>query len=231
MISSKDISVVVQGICDKNTKNLCDSIRKILPYSEIILSTWKNSDANGISYDVIIYNDDPGAISYTTNEKDLLNINRMLYSTQQGINKVSRKYILKCRNDLLLNNDNFLLYFNKFLVKNDDYSIFNHKIIVGNLFSLKFEGVGKKKDITPFHISDWYAFGISNDVREFYSVPLVNLKLYGRYFEINPRKRICYNEYYNKRMWQYPPEEYINLCNVKKNFLIFYLIILLNMII
>ena len=40
-IDKKDISVVVQGAIDKEWTPLClKSIRKYLPESEIILSTW-----------------------------------------------------------------------------------------------------------------------------------------------------------------------------------------------
>ena len=42
MIKSEDISVVVQGAIDKvNTPKCLESIRKVLPRAEIVLSTWE----------------------------------------------------------------------------------------------------------------------------------------------------------------------------------------------
>ncbi|TXJ44182.1 hypothetical protein EPJ70_08075 [Brachyspira aalborgi] len=59
IIDTKDISVVVQGAIDKGYTPLClKSIRKYLPESEIILSTWEGSDVENLDYDVLVLNKD-----------------------------------------------------------------------------------------------------------------------------------------------------------------------------
>ena len=61
-ITSRDISVVVQGPIHKTrTKKCLQSIRKNLPAAEIILSTWQNSSVNGMDFDILVANEDPGA--------------------------------------------------------------------------------------------------------------------------------------------------------------------------
>ena len=111
-IDSSEISVVVQGaISDKFTKRVLVSIRKYLPKSEIILSTWKGSDVSGLSYDILIENEDPGAIILFPQWKQYHNLNRQIVSTQNGIAKASKKYILKIRTDIVLKNRGFLQYF------------------------------------------------------------------------------------------------------------------------
>lgn len=43
MIDSKDVSVVLQGAIDyRCTSDVVRSVRKFLPDSELIVSTWKN---------------------------------------------------------------------------------------------------------------------------------------------------------------------------------------------
>jgi hypothetical protein len=78
MISDKDISVVVQGPIHKQdnlTKRVLESVRTHLPNAELILSTWKGSDVDGLDCDVLLLNDDPGAING-------YNVNRQIVSTR-----------------------------------------------------------------------------------------------------------------------------------------------------
>lgn len=48
MIDSKDVSVVLQGAIDyRCTSDVVRSVRKFLPDSELIVSTWKNDRFGG----------------------------------------------------------------------------------------------------------------------------------------------------------------------------------------
>lgn len=120
MIDDKDISVVVQGpIIHKEsevavdwTKEVCASIRTHLPNAELILSTWINSEVNGIDYDLLIENDDPGNFLSYYNGYDqnpaINNINRQIVSTKEGIRAATRKYVMKLRSDSIVLTTNFL---------------------------------------------------------------------------------------------------------------------------
>lgn len=111
MIKSKDISVVVQGaINPTETPKTLKSIREYLPDAQIILSTWEGADVNGLDYDILIENKDPGTVLLISrkNKKIYNNVNRQLLSIQEGLKKVERKYTLKFRSDLILENANFL---------------------------------------------------------------------------------------------------------------------------
>lgn len=63
-IDTKDISVVVQGAVGGYTPVCLASVRKHLPESEIVLSTWKGSNVEGLDYDVLVLSDDPGGFDY-----------------------------------------------------------------------------------------------------------------------------------------------------------------------
>ena len=123
MISSKDISIVIQGAINPTETPKCiSSIRHNLPEAEIILSTWEGSDTSNLDYDKLVLNQDPGATSITKKIKN--NMNRQLLSTQNGLKIAEKKYVLKLRSDLILSNTNFLKYFDKFQSRIEDYEPF-----------------------------------------------------------------------------------------------------------
>ncbi|MEI0799645.1 WavE lipopolysaccharide synthesis family protein [Brachyspira intermedia] len=204
-IDTKDISVVVQGGIDqKYTSDCLKSIRKHLPDSEIILSTWEGSDADGLDYDIIIFNK---KIEKNFIDNEVLNLvnntNRQIISTQNGIKKASKKYILKLRTDSLLLNNNFLKYFDKFQNRNKKYIGFKNRVIVPSVYAREYSN--DIKLCLTFHPSDFYFFGLEEDIKD-YLLDVELLKdneLSGFYFKYNnlvPSKNFT---------WIYAPEQYI----------------------
>ena len=166
-IDTKDISVVVQGGIDqKYTSDCLKSIRKHLPDSEIILSTWEGSDADGLDYDIIIFNK---KIEKNFIDNEVLNLvnntNRQIISTQNGIKKASKKYILKLRTDSLLLNNNFLQYFDKFQNRNKKYIGFKNRVIVPSVYAREYSN--DIKLCLTFHPSDFYFFGLEEDIKDY----------------------------------------------------------------
>ena len=114
-INTEDISVVVQGAVDKENTPLClKSIRKYLPGSEIILSTWKGTNIESLDYDKVMLNSDPGGYKDRYVHTFTNNTLRQLVSTKNGLRRATRKYIIKMRSDLILRSNSFLTYFEKF---------------------------------------------------------------------------------------------------------------------
>ncbi len=139
-ITSRDISVVVQGPIHKTrTKKCLQSIRKNLPEAEIILSTWKGSDISSFErlYDILVENEDPGNALLRENAGKKLynNLNRQLLSTQEGLKKASRKYAMKLRSDMILADNRFLNSFDRFQKRSENYVLFKHKILTCSLFT------------------------------------------------------------------------------------------------
>ena len=109
MTLSKDISVVVQGPIhtqDNLTKRVLESVRTHLPDAELILSTWKGSQIDGLDCDVLLLNDDPGAING-------YNVNRQIVSTRNGLQKATRTYAVKLRTDMQLTGTGFIDFSSK----------------------------------------------------------------------------------------------------------------------
>lgn len=210
MIDSKDISVVVQGAIDKeNTPKCLASIRKHLPNAEIILSTWEGADVEGLDYDIILFNKDPGGYIADLDNQRTNNCNRQIISTTAGVNKASKKYILKLRTDLILKGIEFLKYFDKmsnYKFWGKKYKVFSQKVIVLTLFTRHYIGNGTKRYNTPFHVSDWVLFGCNDDIKNIWSIPLQQEPEFSQYF-INKPERQHYE--YPTRTWKFPPEQYI----------------------
>lgn len=219
-IEDKDISVVVQGgISKKYTYNCLKSIRKYLPNSELIISTWKGQDLTHFDCDKTILNIDPGA-KRQFYDKDCYNSNvvnngnRQLISTQSGIQGSTRKYILKLRTDHLLLSSDFLHFFGKFSERKIDYSIFTHKVLVSSIYSREFADRKQGNGLpTPFHPSDFWFFGLREDIEDYFmQCPLQTEEESGNWsFKFPDRKP------YAQAYWRFPPEQHFCVNWLKKH--------------
>lgn len=216
-MNPKEISFVVQGNVETvYTKRCLNSIRKYFPGAEIVLSTWEHAVLEGLDYDCLVKNKDPGAVCMDKENKYPYNINRMLLSSKTGIEAAGRKYVFKCRSDLIFKGNHILKWYGKYSEREAALSVTKEKIITGSIFSLKFEQGETEPYRTPFHISDFFCFGLKEDIEKLYSVPLVDLKYFARYFEFNTKPRTYPVKGYDNRLWKYPPEQYLTLNLAKK---------------
>lgn len=207
-ISTKDISVVVQGAVDRKYTIKClKSIRKKLPRAEIVLSTWEGTDVSGLDYDVLVLNKDPGAYVFTSDGKKQ-NQNRQILSTKNGIKKTSRKYVLKIRSDMKIMGTRFLSYFDKFKERNKECKIFQKRILINSLYT---RSPDSQKSFL-FHPSDWMMFGLREDVLNLWDIPLAPEPETSQYFAKNPQLP---HEIGCLTRWH--AEQYIWLAFLKKN--------------
>lgn len=220
-LSSKDFSVVIQGPImgtpndlDENqlTQQCIASVRHHLPECEIIISTWKGQEVEHLSYDKLVFNDDPGAIAYndTSNATKFNNNNRQIVSTISGIKIAERKYVIKLRGDCKLVNTNFYKYLENFDSHNH-YHLLERRIITSTVFT-------KDPRKIPFlyHISDVFQIGLRTDMANLWDVPLQEEPATTRYVPLNKK---LWNDPYpteNYRM-RYASEQYIWYAFCKKN--------------
>lgn len=206
-ISSKDLSVVVQG---KNiathTKNCFDSLRKNFPYAEIIFSTYEDENVADLDFDILVTSADPKATLLCENTYN--NINRILTTTKAGLEKVSRKYCLKIRSDLFFDNDKLLSDIAaNFPYREKKFCVFENRVIFYALWTRKFEYVADKyRILTPFYLSDWLCFGLTNDIKLYFNhIPLTDEPHFSKFFKI-PQNNMHNCE--GMMSWQFPPEQY-----------------------
>lgn len=201
-INTQDISIVVQGPIVKNkdyysngwTNEALKRLRTHFPDAEIILSTWKGADVEGLTFDVLVENDDPGQTYY--------NLNRQIVSAKNGLDRVTRKYAMKWRTDTILKSNRFIEYFYRFPVKDKSYSVFKERVILPTARDPRFS-------LTPFAYSDYYHFGLSEDIKAIWSIPLAP-KEWMTWFANRDRPTLTYEDA------RYTPEQYIWITFLKQ---------------
>ena len=222
-IDTKDISVVVQGGIDSSTTSICLSrIRKYLPESEIILSTWEGSNLDGLEYDKLILNHDPGAGICDPIDGRKNNTNRQIQSTYNGIKQVNRRYTLKIRSDVLLESNGFVRYFGKFnkdYVCKGSYPLFKNRILIPCVWTREKATNDGKVMWQPYHISDWMMFGLTEDVLTLFDIPFQSEYDACYYFLVNCRKQFdAFDNGACQHNWRYTPEQYILYNCIKKKY-------------
>lgn len=196
-ITTADISVVVQGAVSPLTGTCLKTIRENLPKAQIILSTWKGTDTRNLSYDELVLSEDPGAMPLVRNDpKHLNNLNRQLVSTQNGLKKASRKYVLKIRSDVQLTTDKFITAYEKYSAPAWH---FHSKVLIVDYYSRNPNVVP-----VPYHPSDWMMFGENADVAAYYNVPLMPPK-YMNYFSTHDNMA----RFFREVLHLYTPEQWI----------------------
>lgn len=180
-IESRDISVVIQGPVDwgvsakfsrPTTLFLTRSIRRLLPDSEIILSSWEGQKVDGLHYDRLLLSKDPGPQgvwpSFTPN-----NVNRQIRSTLLGLKQVSTPYCLKIRADIILLNAHFVDLFFGLSPISGPNAVFEYPILANNLTSRNTAAILERLPDNPilFHPSDHVHFGKTNDLLKLWDVP------------------------------------------------------------
>lgn len=174
-INNEDISVIVQGpiVGSTNegpnkyyTKICLESIRKHLPKATIILSTWRNSRITDLDYDILVESDDPG-ISIMGDSSP--NCFRQIVSSIKGINECKTKYVAKMRTDMVLKSNHFLKYFIKYnlLPFDPKYKLLKQRVVTLTTCN------PARRSKFPFTVSDWFFFGLTEDVKNIFDIPLV----------------------------------------------------------
>lgn len=193
-INPIDISVVVQGLIvgspqsprsQRHTLICLESIRKYLPGAQIILSTWKGSNVEGLDYDILVENEDPGM---NMMGEYLSNCFRQVVSTMNGLRKCQRKYSIKIRSDLELESANFIELFEKYsdLPFDEQYKVLQQRVAIITTCN------PHRRYKLPFTASDWFYFGTTEDLKDIFDIELaekyahVLSKAGNTYFAINP---------------------------------------------
>ena len=219
MINSNEISVIIQGALDeKRTLECLKSVREFLPEAEIILSTWMGSNTQNMDgfYDLLVLNQDPGGIKhdFAINNKanSINNFNRQLVSVKNGLSKASRKYCLKLRSDLELKNSNFLHYWDKFNKRNEKYEIFKHRVLCSVVYSREYSCECGTGFPLPFHPSDFWFFGLSEDLRDYFCDCPMQTAEEGGDWKFKYLNRLPYTS----MIWRFTPEQFFCVNWVKK---------------
>ncbi len=222
MITDSDISVVIQGPLRPETRQCILSVRRTLPKSEIIVSTWEKSDfsiLDGLDGFTLLKNVDPNPDGKTyfndIAESATFNLNRQIVSSYNGICAATRKYVLRMRADIDLQSSDFLNFWDQFPCRDEKYAFFKHKIIVPNMVSIN---PNFSRGYFQIQISDWMQFGLKSDMVELYNLDLMSeydMDFYIHNPEYKLAPHLIDGDAHCK--WRWGSEQYIFISNVKKH--------------
>ncbi len=178
MIDSSEITVIIKGLVigkkedkyeDRYTYRSIESVRKHLPNSRIILSTWAGSDVSDLNPDEIIFNKEPDRIEILNKEGEVrtLTVNNQIITSQKGLEEVNTKYSLIIRSDIILTSTGFLKYFEKYN-KGECEGFLDKKIVVLPTYS------PRRLYRYLFDVSDWVYFGLTRDLKNIFYIPLMD---------------------------------------------------------
>lgn len=218
MIDPTEISVVVQGPVvggptdppARQLTRLClEGLRQHLPGAEVILSTWAGSNRTGLDPDVYVESPDPGAVSYWKAYPVPYNVNRQLLSTNAGLRHATRRFALKIRSDLVVTGAGFLGLWERFPARHPDWRVFRERVVAS-----AWPTCNPRRAPLPFALSDWFTFGLREDVVHLWDLPPASDADVARYFEIHPRPA---TDKLPDLLARYNPEQYVWLSCLRKH--------------
>lgn len=172
MIASSEITVIMQGDIRPETADAIKSVRQHLPDARLILSTFHENSLPFWSgrVDHLVVSDDPGALPpYTTSRSATKNnLNRQIASTRAGLACVRTPYALKMRTDCVLTGDAFVRLFE--VVRAADPT--RSRLVASTYFTRHPAGISGYL----FHVSDWFMFGESARLIDFWNVAPMSLE-------------------------------------------------------
>lgn len=202
LVKNENITVVIQGplYIDDNLRkfdvlNCISSLKKVLPLSRIIVSTWENEKEHDSTLkkivDKVVYSKLPEPINILGINN---NIERQVISTINGLYEVNTEYALKIRANFSLNfKSSLFLETNKINI----LEMVHDPIYTFNLFSLP----------------DYVQFAKTEKLKEFWDLNIKEKDLF-------TKKRFLglFDNYSYPYNFKYSPEQYLGINWVNKSY-------------
>jgi hypothetical protein len=197
------LTFVFQGPLLISTRQNIEKTKKNYPQSKIVLSTYTTPDFNDC-YDRLIIVSDPGSQPSYRKNSGANNINRQLATARSGLAAVETPYAVKIRTDCYMAESGLL---DVYLESNpDDIS----RLLAISYFTLhpsSIEGL-------TFHISDWFLFGRTESLRQYFDAdPQNNVDATWYSHQNHPETANRFDRKYQSR---FSPEQYLSVNYAKK---------------
>ena len=99
-MASNEFGILLQGRVSSWTNDIINEYKKNFPNAEIVFSTWKNENVDGINCKVIQSEKPSPTYPHSSN------INLQIIGSREGLKEMSSEVILKCRSDIFIHNKN-----------------------------------------------------------------------------------------------------------------------------
>jgi hypothetical protein len=164
------VSIVLQGPLDRasiaDVAARCAEWRRLFPMAQLVcaVSSHDGTDTGMIERrcDVFVRAaEEPALPPIKTDSPGPNNVNRMIATARAGIAQASGRYVLRIRSDLLLRDRSFVaLYDEGNACPRGDWALFEQRVLIPEVFTLNPFTLSRM----PFHYSDWFHFGLRDDV-------------------------------------------------------------------
>ena len=175
-LDGSNLSIVIQGALNsrKETDQVINSYKSLLPNAEIIISTWPAFKKFASDCSKLVISNDPGSIDVSAiGGRQHNNFNRQLLSSKEGVKSASKLFTLKVRSDLVLLNNKIIKSYNDILLQsielNESYFKDKPLIVISNESS-------KKPSLFPayLHFCDWFMLSKTQEIKKLFDMPLVS---------------------------------------------------------
>lgn len=185
-MKTTDITLVFQGVfrpwVTREYENFARNIaltRRALPGTRIVLSSWEGVELPpGLEPDSVVESPDPGGLApLKLDDTKANNVNRQLLTTQAGLAAVRTPYAAKLRTDCFLEHAGFLDWY----LEQRAVDGGRERLLASSFFTLDpalFERL-------PYHVSDWFHFGPTELLREWWAAPPMSMED-AQYHETHP---------------------------------------------
>lgn len=242
----QNFSIIMQGGINYSNivyiSNICRTWRKLFPFSQIInvisssdcINLLKNQNdlrlLNEFSNkreivsafntildlcdDVIVSENHTPLPKMKNDSPGANNINLMIAAAKTGLKKAKNKYTLRIRNDLFFCDRNFIdFYEEKIKSPRGSWSILKERVLISEIFTLNPLTIAKM----PFHYSDWFHFGLTEDIKKIWDP----VDFYPFEYAVWYRHRnhnIDSNNVEKRFYTRFAPEQWISFPFIKKQF-------------
>ena len=111
-MSKPSFGILLQGAISDWTEKAVNIYKKNFPEAQILVSTWKDQNIEHLSCDVIQLEPPKQTSPFQST------INHQIIGTLEGLKKMDKEIIMKCRTDQYINNKDILKIFEKSCSKN-----------------------------------------------------------------------------------------------------------------
>ena len=193
-MTNNEFGVLLQGKVSSWTNDIINEYKKNFPNAEIVFSTWKNENVDGINCKVIQSEKPSPTYPHPSN------INLQIIGSREGLKAMSSEVILKCRSDIFIHNKNIFKIFKE--------KCSSEKIMVPDIGSYPFE----------YRISDFCLLGTKKVLSDFWN----GLEFYDGSYAIAPEtyltKKYIVNFKKDKRPWKEIMREYFYITDFHLDF-------------
>jgi hypothetical protein len=209
-MKSNDIALVFQGKWTEQTDANIRAARNVMPEARIILSTFVDEEQKVFSgaLDAVVLTPDPGALpAYKfASGSPVNNVNRQIATSRAGLFAADTNYAVKIRTDCTLESSRFADLYKQLRMLDPS----RERIIASSLYTTHPKGI----EAFQFHVSDWFHFGATEQLRAYWDVPLMTIED-AVWFE---RRKHSGNSSYFARLYRarFAPEQYLSVMYARK---------------